>query len=45
MKDFPDVKMYTGDLCREDSLVSNSAFMQNCVGCPWLQNSDPCNYF
>lgn len=45
IKDFPDIKMFTGDLCREESLVSNTAFMPGCAGCLWLQNSDPCNYF
>lgn len=42
IKNLPDIKVFIGDLCREDSLVSNTAFMQ---GCLWLQNSDPCNYF
>lgn len=45
IKDFPDIKAFIGDLCKEDSLVSNTAFMQDCIGCLCLKNWDPCNYF
>lgn len=45
IKEFPDIKAFIGDLCREDSLVSNTAFMQDCVGCLCQKNWDPCNYF